>query len=156
VPSAPRMRKAALDSSVLVSAFLSPQGTTARLLTMAGRGAFVMACSPPILDETAGVLLRPRFLSRYGHSALTVRRYIEAITTLSDLVIDLPDLMGAVPLDPKDDMVVATAVAAGAEVLVTGDRRHLLSLGRYRAIRILGPREFLDELAAAGDDAAGR
>ena len=61
--------------------------------------------------------------------------------------------MGAAPLDPKDGMVVATAVAACAEVLVTGDRRHLLSLGRYGAIRILGPREFLDELAAAGDNA---
>ena len=149
--SAPKMPRAALDSSILVSAFLTPQGTTARLLTMAGLGRFVMVCSPPILEETAGVLVRPKFLQRYGHDADVVRRFVTSISTMSDLVTDLPDLAGAVPLDPKDDMVVATAVAARADVLVTGDRRHLLALGRYGAIRILGPRGFLDELAAAGD-----
>lgn len=149
--SAPKMLKAALDSSVLVSAFLSPQGTTARLLAMAGIGRFVLACSPAILEETAGVLMRPKFLRRYGHDDAVVRRYVASIATVSDLVTALPDLAGAVPLDPKDDMVVATAVAARADVLVTGDRRHLLALGRYGAIRILGPRDFLDELAAAGD-----
>lgn len=143
------MRKAALDSSVLVSAFLSPRGTTARLLAMAGLGRFVLASSPAILEETAGVLVRPKFVRRYGHDADVVRRYVTAIASLAELVTDLPDLAGAVPLDPKDDMVVATAVAAGADVLVTGDRRHLLALGQYGPVRILGPRGFLDELAAA-------
>jgi uncharacterized protein len=118
---------------------------------MAGLGRFVLACSPAILEETAGVLMRPKFLLRYGHNDAVVDRFVASIATVSDLVTDLPDLRGAVPLDPKDDMVVATAVAARADVLVTGDRRHLLALGRYGAIRILGPRAFLDELAAADD-----
>ena len=150
--TAPKMRRAALDSSVLVSAFLSPQGTTARLLAMADLGRFVLACSPAILEETAGVLMRPKFLRRYGHDDAVVHRYVGAIAAVSEIVTDLPDLNGAVPLDPKDDMVVATAVAARADVLITGDRRHLLALGRYGAIRILGPRAFLDELAETGDE----
>ena len=58
---------------------------------------------------------------------------------------DLPRLQ-AVPADPKDDMVVATAVAAKAEYLVTGDRKHLLSLGTYEGIQIVTPREFLELL----------
>jgi predicted nucleic acid-binding protein len=53
-------------------------------------------------------------------------------------------LENPVPDDPKDDMVAATAVAAGADYLVTGDRRHLLSLGDYKGIRIVTPRQFLD------------
>lgn len=52
------------------------------------------------------------------------------------------------PDDPKDDVIVATAVAAGAGFLVTGDRKHLLSLGSYRDIRILWPRGFLELLGA--------
>ena len=49
------------------------------------------------------------------------------------------------PLDPKDDMVVATAVVARADYLVSGDR-HLLSLGQYEGTRILTPRQLLDLL----------
>ena len=41
-------------------------------------------------------------------------------------------------------MVVATAVAAKAEYLVTGDRKHLLSLRAYEGIQIVTPRELLD------------
>ena len=44
--------------------------------------------------------------------------------------------------DPKDDMVVAVAAEAG--LLVTGDRRHLPSLGGCQGIRIVTPREFLE------------
>jgi predicted nucleic acid-binding protein len=40
----------------------------------------------------------------------------------------------------------SSAVASAAEFLVTGDRKHLLSLGNYKRIRICTPREFLDFL----------
>ncbi|MEZ5863927.1 MAG: hypothetical protein R3D25_07570 [Geminicoccaceae bacterium] len=50
------------------------------------------------------------------------------------------------PLDPKDDMIIATAVAASANYLVTGDRRHLLPIGTYAGIHIVTPRDFLDLL----------
>jgi uncharacterized protein len=50
-----------------------------------------------------------------------------------------------VPLDPNDDMIVATAVKAKADFIVTGDR-HLLALGSHDSIRIVTPREFLDLL----------
>jgi uncharacterized protein len=53
--------------------------------------------------------------------------------------------MRVVPLDPKDDVIVATAIRAQAEYLVTGDR-HLLSLGSYRGIQIVTPRRFLNLL----------
>ena len=44
--------------------------------------------------------------------------------------------------DPKDDMVLETAVLAGAEIIVTGDK-DLLTMGQFRGIRILTPREYL-------------
>ena len=45
-----------------------------------------------------------------------------------------------VPGDPDDDQIVAAAVAAEADLLVSGGR-HLLALGRYRDIRIVTPAE---------------
>lgn len=47
--------------------------------------------------------------------------------------------------DADDDWVLATAVAAKAEVIVTGDD-DLLSLGSYEGIAILRPRDFLSLL----------
>jgi predicted nucleic acid-binding protein len=53
--------------------------------------------------------------------------------------------------DEEDDLVLATAVAGDAAYLVTGDRM-LRSLGRYRNVTILSPREFLTVL----QESAGR
>jgi uncharacterized protein len=47
--------------------------------------------------------------------------------------------------DPNDDLIVATAIAAKADHLVTGDN-DLLTLGEHQGVRIVTPRQFLDEL----------
>ncbi len=45
--------------------------------------------------------------------------------------------------DPKDDVILATAVAGQAVLLVTGDKRDILSLGRVEDVRICTPVEAL-------------
>ena len=45
---------------------------------------------------------------------------------------------------PADDAIVATALAGGAEWLVTGDAGHLLSLGNVGGVAIVSPRAFLE------------
>jgi uncharacterized protein len=137
---------AVLDSSVLVSAFLTPKSTTGALLGAAERGVFEMFLSAEILAETEASLLRHRLVRRYGRGAAAVSAYRAGLTRTATMVRIVP-LTGVVPGDPKDDMVVATAVAAKADHLVTGDRRHLLPLGNYRGIAIVTPRAFLDLLA---------
>ncbi|CAN5854334.1 hypothetical protein BH24CHL3_BH24CHL3_09380 [soil metagenome] len=47
--------------------------------------------------------------------------------------------------DEEDDPVLATAVAAAADYLVTGDK-YLLRIGEFRGIRVVSPRDFLDML----------
>jgi predicted nucleic acid-binding protein len=63
------MKKAVLDSSVLVSAFLTPRGTPATLLARARRGAFSMHLSKEIFEETRRALLRPKTMARYRYTA---------------------------------------------------------------------------------------
>ena len=46
------------------------------------------------------------------------------------------------------DHVVATAVAARAELIVTGDRKHLLPIGSHQGIAIVTAHEVLDRLDA--------
>jgi putative PIN family toxin of toxin-antitoxin system len=141
------MARSVLDSSVLVSALLTPHGTSGAVLDAAERGVFCLCLSPAILAETASVLTRnPKLQARYGYDDVQVAAFCAGLQAVAEIETDLPELAGAVPLDPKDDVIVATAVATRAGYLVTGDRRHLLSLGAYEGIRIVTPREFLDLL----------
>lgn len=137
-------KKAVLDSSTLVSAFLTPKGTPGQLLRAAHRDVFDLCLSAEIIQETAAVLERPKIAERYRRGPDAVRAFCLGLSGTSAMVASLPKI-DAVPDDPEDNMIVATAVAAGADYLVTGDR-HLLSLEQYQGIRIVTPRQFLDLL----------
>jgi predicted nucleic acid-binding protein len=49
---------------------------------------------------------------------------------------------------PEDDLILATAISARADYLVTGDRQ-LQALGSYQGVQIVSPRQFLTILQAA-------
>ncbi|MBI4492031.1 MAG: hypothetical protein HY690_04490 [Chloroflexi bacterium] len=66
-------------------------------------------------------------------------------------ITPLTAVVQGVATHPEDDLVLATAVSAGADYLVTGDH-HLQELGTYRDVTILSPRAFLDLLTAQQDD----
>lgn len=142
------MIRAVLDSSVLFSAFLKPQSVPATLLARARAGAFSLCLSRYILEETARVLLRERNRLHYGFAPDQVARFCRDLAAVAAMADELPAIQ-AVPADPKDNPIVATAVATQADYLVTGDRRHLLVLGSYEGIRIVGPRRFLEILGPA-------
>ena len=140
------MLRAVLDSSVLVSAFLTPHGSVVRLLREPMRSRYELCLSEAILTETAETLLTKSRLRRYAQYAdEDVRDYIRWLLTQAEMVPD-PQAPRVVLNDPKDDPIIAAAVAANAEYLVTGDRAHLLPIGEYQGIRIISPREFLEIL----------
>lgn len=77
-------------------------------------------------------------------------RWEATLHLLVDLAAELVDVPAdppkAVSGDPDDDLILACAVEAEVEVLVSGDRRHLLPLGEYRGVRIITPQALLAEL----------
>ncbi len=52
-----------------------------------------------------------------------------------------------VPGDADDDQVLAAALAARADLIVSGDRRHVLPIGSYEGIAIVEAAEALRRLA---------
>jgi len=141
------MPRAVLDSSVLISAFLTPHGSVVRLLREPIRSRYELCLSEAILAETAEALLTKSKLRRYAaYADEDVHEFIRLLLTQVEMVPDTPAPPRVVPNDPKDAPIVAAAVSAKADYLVTGDRAHLLPLGEHQGVRILSPREFLDIL----------
>jgi len=142
------MLRAVLDSSVLVSGFLTEGGTSATLLGRYREGAFALCSSPWIVDETKRARLRPRNMNRYRYRPEEVRQFLDGLARSAQFFGAAPQVP-ALTRDPSDDQVIACAIAAGADYLVTGDD-DMLVLGEHEGIRIVTPRQFLDLLARSG------
>ncbi len=78
-----------------------------------------------------------------------VERQIVEDTALVTLVVpaSVPRVVAG---DADDDHVIAAAVAARAELIVTGDRKHLLPIGSHQGIAIVTAREVVDRIKATG------
>ena len=140
------MIKAVFDTNLLVSAFLSrehPGGATNELLRFVIAGEVELYLSAEIIDEAIEILIeRRRLRTRYGYSAEEIGQYRADLLTLAHIVHEPAPTPGAVPRDPDDDMIIACAVAAGADYLVSRDR-DLLSLGTHGQITMIPPEDFL-------------
>jgi uncharacterized protein len=128
------MIKAVFDANVLVSAFLSrdnPGGVSSELLRFVVAGAIDLHLSIEIVDEAIRILMSSRRAQRrYRYSRSDADEYQATLMMLATIVDDPSPTPGAVPRDPDDDKIVACAVAASAQHIVTRDD-HLLSLGGY-------------------------
>jgi putative PIN family toxin of toxin-antitoxin system len=137
--------RAVLDTNVVVSALIWG-GNPLALLEAAAEGRIELFTSPVLLAELETVLRRPHLTRRLrsvrGDVRLALRLYAERTGVVTPGVV-----ARAVPDDADDDHVVAAAVAAGADVIVSGDQ-HLLGVGLYQGIQILRPVEALEWISA--------
>jgi len=69
-------------------------------------------------------------------------KWAEALTDAATLVFPMDRATGATP-DPDDEMILECALAAEADYIVSGDKKHLLPLRRFRGIPIVSPADFL-------------
>ncbi len=77
------------------------------------------------------------------------RKYVEWVTALTEaaeLVFPAERASGATP-DPDDEMILECALAAEADFIVSGDKKHLLVLRQFQGIPIVSPAEFMRQLA---------
>lgn len=141
---------AVLDSTVLISAFLTPQGSAGALVLNTPPLAFGLYLSFEIAEETNSRLLnRVRLRKRYNYTNGDVERYITDLYTAARFVVELPIIQ--VVRDPNDDFVLATAIKARADYLVTYDN-DLLVINNYNGVEIVTPGDFLRALRAQQKD----
>ena len=135
-----------LDTNVVVAALLW-SGPPRRLMELAFEGAAVeLFTSQALLDELRQTLGYPRLAPRLAHHATSVDELMAHYTALVSLVTPaaVPRIVAG---DADDDQVIAAALAAQADLLVTGDRKHLLPLGSHQGIEIISPADALQRIA---------
>lgn len=133
--------KIVLDTNVLVSGILSPNGPPAAVLRSLLTEQVTICYDERILSEYRDVLTRDKF-SFNKESIVELVGFLEAAgspTLAAPLAAELPD--------PWDQMFIEVAVASQADFLVTGNLRHFP--GNTRAgVSVVSPREFLDALVS--------
>ena len=141
------MIRAVLDTNVIISAVLVPLGISGRILAAALRLIFLCFSSDAVLAEVLRTLERERVRRKYAIDPRTVerlRQFLESDVVRTPIAADAR----GVASHPEDDLILATAVSARAEYLVTGDRQ-LLALQQFQGVQIVSPRDFLAILDAS-------
>lgn len=125
-----------LDTNIVVSAALKPDGLQRSVLLLALRKPIRLYTSDAILGEYRAVLSRPRLRIRKGIR----RQLLQLVESNAHRIV--PSVRLRIAADPDDDMFLECADAAKADYLITGNLSHF---PRYwKRTKIITSREFLD------------
>jgi uncharacterized protein len=132
--------KIVLDTNVLIAALIA-HGVCHQLFEHCVR-RHTLLTSEFILEET-----QAKLIEKFGYTAEVAA---EAVTVLRSRMKVVPALRLDSPVcrDPDDDHILAAAVSANCDCVITGDQ-DLLVLKAYDGIDILSPRDFLIKESAS-------
>lgn len=131
--------KAVFDANIFVSALAIPGGQGERAVDLVVDGLVNLSISKEILHEVLRALAH-----KFSRRPEEISRPAVSLSDIAELVAARRQL--AVLDDEPGNRVLECAVAAHADVIVTGDPA-MLKLKTYKEIRILSLRHFLDEIA---------
>ncbi|MDW8003029.1 MAG: putative toxin-antitoxin system toxin component, PIN family [Deltaproteobacteria bacterium] len=128
-----------LDTNVYVAGITFP-GLSREVLELMLKEKIEVYISQFIIEEIRRVLK-----DKFGWADKPLNRFLElirrkAITVHPTITISL------ITQKTDDNRILECAVAAKAQYLVTGDKKHLLPLKEYEGIKILSPSEFLETI----------
>ncbi len=130
------MIRVVIDTNILVSALLQPEGLRAAVLMLALSGEVQLCVSDSVFAEYDEVIRRPRF----KRSAEVIDSTLQSIRKLGHWV--KPGARVEECTDPDDNIFLECAQAAAADYLVTGNQRHFPE--RWKKTRVIGAREWIE------------
>lgn len=125
-----------LDTNVIVSGLLNPEGNPGRIVDLFLAGEVTLLVDDRILAEYRAVLRRPKFALR----AVDVSDFLDLLEAVTERVV-APPLSVKLP-DESDRAFLEVAVAGGAESLITGNVRHF-KVPRLGRLAVDSPAEFV-------------
>lgn len=99
------------------------------------------------MAEITNTLSYERIRRKYGVTDEEVTELIDLLISDALVVSGVVDVVGSVPGDSDDEIVLACALEGEADLIVSGDQ-HLLSLGNFQGILIMTARALLERLSS--------
>jgi len=128
-----------LDTNIVVSAALNPDGLPRTVMTMALTKPARLFVTDAVFAEYQEVLARPEFKIKKG----TRLRFVQLIKDRARLVKARRVVRAA--KDPGDDKFLECADAARADYLITGNLRHFPRF--WKSTKVVTAREFIGLVA---------
>jgi len=126
---------AVFDTNVLIAA-ITTEGICAKLLHRSRTREFSLISCPFIIGGLKRILSKKLRLSR-DDAASALEPILEAISQIIEHDLKVTDICR----DNDDDNILACAMAAKADYLVTGDA-DLLEVKKYQGVKVVSPRDF--------------
>jgi len=130
--------KVVFDSNLLVAAYNWHGGMADRAYLIARRDVVELHASAFILEEVERVLRE-----KFGWERDRAERAVAQIRRIAAAVHEPEESVAVISNDPTDNRILECALATDAELVVAGDKKHLLPLGPFQGISIVGLRDFL-------------
>lgn len=143
-----QLMRVVADTNTVVSGLLW-HGPPRLVLDAARSGRIELFTSAILLAELEDVLRREKFAQRLALANALPRELLLGYAVLAS-IIDPAIINPMILADPDDDAVLACAVGAGAQAIVSGDT-DLLTLREYQGIKIVTA----SELSAEFQDGRG-
>lgn len=128
------------DTNILIGALITRDTPPDALYRAWLRGAFEVVTSRAQLAGLATVLARPRLQRFIDPDEAAV--IVEHLETRATVLRDPPPV--TLSTDPADNDILAAAIAGEVDLIVSGDREHMLSLGKAEGIPVVTPREAME------------
>ena len=129
------MIRVVIDTNILVSALLQPEGLPSAVLLLAFSGQVRLCVSDAIFAEFDEVIRRPHF----KRSPDVIEGALQSIRKLGLWV--QPKIRVEACLDSDDNIFLECAQAAAADYLLTGNRRHFPN--RWKKTQVISARELI-------------
>ena len=138
-PPPPRV---VLDTNVLIGALMSKTHASYHILQLFFDDRIEIIVSPETLHEAKLVFGSHGGIRHYHRDGKAVTRLLEAIDEKAHWVKNTK-VKYPICEDPTDDKFFTAAVAGNARYIVSNDR-HLLRVGSYKGVKVLGTERFLE------------
>ncbi len=135
------MLKVVLDTNQFISGIISKHGASASILNAWRKQAYTLVTCRGIVDEIERTLHYPRIIAEYDLKVDEINKILSFIDREALVVPEIPGIDIAKD-DPDDNKIIACALAADAEYIISGDK-HLLKIKRHDKISIIEAKEFL-------------
>lgn len=141
--------RAAIDTNLLISAVIAPRGLPNKLIRAWQKDHITLIFSPRLIRELEEVSQRDKFKQYHLFTEQAIE-LIDNIKAFAEIIPPMPEEQ--LPIhsrDPKDDKLLASALSANVDFLITGDE-DLLTLNGNSALgnlKIITAKDFLSLIA---------